>query len=498
MDTLRGFVDAVLDQQQTNRLVDAKYYSKPDFLSDNYELRRLVSAGGHGDRTDFYEFYWAHLMPTAAWDRLAGWYWVLMYRRFRDVPGRIKPIWLLSWLVLIGVVALGVYSSTHFLLGYPVAPGALDKAPWFLLLVIGILSATVRSFIGDAAVYLSPTPANIEARQKIRAAGLNLLDKVIASGRYDRVIVVGHSLGSIIGYDILSLAWQKRFDDVRARLTAAWQRGELPKIASVAIRNAEGLAKTIRDIDDPNEAEREELAGKWRRATWEVAEEQASNGDPWPISDFVTLGSPLTYANFLLARDDADFGRRTGERELPHCPPARELTRRFSFEHKGVDNQGRVQKAVVLNSAAVFAATAWTNLFYPSFAVLRGDFIGGPVAPLFWAGVRDVPVETSTWAGWLAHTHYWTRNPLDNSLATAPLPNLREALDLGRERKWPLNSQPAATTTAAANVATSIPDAETGARVVPAAIAPRRGHKAVNQKSPRLPLSKDPPTDPTL
>jgi hypothetical protein len=165
METLRGFVDVLLDQQQTNSLADAKYYSKPDFLSDNFELRRLVSAGGHGDRTDFYEFYWAHLMPTAAWDRLAGWYWVLMYRRFADVPGRIKPIWILSWLVFAFFAVLGVYSSARLLLGYPIAPGVLDKAPWFLLLVIGILSTTVRSFIGDAAVYLSPTPANIEARQ---------------------------------------------------------------------------------------------------------------------------------------------------------------------------------------------------------------------------------------------------------------------------------------------------------------------------------------------
>src|SRR6185436_5005644 len=86
METLRGFVDAVLNQGPSTSLADAKYYSKPDMLADNLELRRLVSAGGRDDRTDFYEFYWAHLIPTAAWDRLASWYWVLMWRRPKDVP----------------------------------------------------------------------------------------------------------------------------------------------------------------------------------------------------------------------------------------------------------------------------------------------------------------------------------------------------------------------------------------------------------------------------
>jgi len=437
METLRSFVDGVLDQPAGTSQVNARYYSKPDFLSGNYELRRLVSARGRDDRTDFYEFYWAHLMPTAAWNRLAGWYWVLMYRRLGDVPARIRPIWALSWATLIVAVLLGVYSSARFLLGYPIAPGLLDKAPWFLLAVLSGLSAIVRGFVGDAAVYLSPTPANIEARQKIRAAGLDLLDKVMSSGRYDRIIVVGHSLGAVIGYDVLSLAWQKHFDAVRARLSAAWANGERPAMASSAIRQAEAAAKVIRDAQPSTPADLEALAAFWRRCTWAVADEQDKNGDRWPVTDFVTLGAPLTYADLLLARNGDDFTRRTQERELPHCPPARELTGRFSFDHKGRDNAGGVQAAWVLNSAALFAATNWTNLYFPNRWLLRGDFVGGPVAPLFWAGVHDIPVVTRIWNGWLAHTHYWQRDDRDTDFATAPLIRLRQALDLGRKRPWP-------------------------------------------------------------
>lgn len=445
METLRGFIDGVLDQPASISQADAKYYSKPEFLSGNFELRRLVSAGGRGDRTDFYEFYWAYLLPTAAWNKLAGWFWVLMFRRLRDVPRRLKPVWAISWATLLLVIGLGAWSSAQYLLGHAVAPTPAAKAPWFLLAVLGLLSALVRSYVGDAAVYLSPAPANIEARQKIRAAGLDLLEKVMSSGRYDRVIVVGHSLGSVIGYDVLSLAWQKHFDAVRDQLSAAWARGELPKVVDAAIHAAEAVAKRLRDNEDFRPATLDRLAGEWRIASRAVADEQARNGFAWPVTDFVTLGSPLTHASMLLAQDKFDFTRRTQERELPHCPPARELSGRFSFQHKDIDDKGGEQRATVLHSAAMFAVTGWTNLYFRSFAIFHGDFVGGRVSPLFWAGVRDVRVRTRIWAGFLAHTQYWQRDERDFDPEVAPLPQLRAALDLKRKHSWPPAAQPVAT-----------------------------------------------------
>ncbi len=437
METLRGFVDGVLDQPPSTSQADAKYYSKPEFLSGNFELRRLVSAGGRGDRTDFYEFYWAHLMPTAAWNKLVGWFWVLMFRRLSSVPGRLKPVWAISWATLMLAIALGTSSSAQYLLGHAVVPTQAAKAPWLMLAVLGFLSALVRSYVGDAAVYLSPAPSNIEARQKIRAAGLDLLEKVMASDRYDRIIVVGHSLGSVIGYDVLSLAWQKHFDTMRDQLSANWARGELPKVEDAAIHAAEAVAKRLRDNEDFRPATLERLAGEWRIASRAVAAEQARNGFVWPVTDFVTLGSPLTHADMLLAKDKVDFTRRTQERELPHCPPARELSGSFSFQHKDIDNNGGEQRATVLHSAAMFAVTGWTNLYFQSYAIFHGDFVGGRVSPLFWAGVRDVRVKTRIWAGFLTHTHYWQRDKRDSDPKVSPLPQLRGALDLTRRHAWP-------------------------------------------------------------
>jgi hypothetical protein len=437
METLRGFVDAVLNQGPSTSQADAKYYSKPDLLADNRELRRLVSAGGRDDRTDFYEFYWAHLMPTAAWGRLASWYWVLMRRHPKNVPGQVMPLYLLSWLFFVIVFGFGLFEAIRYLIGHPIAASAVEKAPWLIIAAGGLLSATFRSYVGDAAVYLSPNPPNIEARQKIRAAGLALLDKVVASGRYDRIIVAGHSLGSVIGYDILTFAWQRHSEEVRSRISAEWRTGRLPQRQSAAIRHAEQIAKDIRDTPNPTPAQMAELAARWRLATWAVDAEQRGNGDGWLVTDFVTLGSPLTHGALLLAKDQADFARRARERELPHCPPVRELNGKFSFEHRDVDDRGRAQRAIVLNHAALFAVVGWTNLYFPCHFLLKGDLVGGPIAPLFWPGVRDIAVKTRIWAGWLAHTHYWRRHPADTDPATAPLPRLREALDLKRERRWP-------------------------------------------------------------
>jgi hypothetical protein len=427
METLRSFVDAVLDQSPSTSQADAKYYSKPDMLADNLELRRLVSGRGRDDRTDFYEYYWAHLMPIAPWDRLISWYWVLMARHPKNIPAPVMPLYVLSWLLFVGVFGLGASLARGFLRSDPVY-----NLPWLIIAIVGILSTLIRSYIGDAAVYLSASPRNIEARQKIRASGLALFDKLVSSGRYDRIIIVGHSLGAVIGYDILTFAWQRHSEAVRARISGAWAAGELPRRNSDAIQAAEKTAKVIRDITNPNAEQMTAFAADWRQTTHAVHAEQLSNGDGWLVTDFVTMGSPLTHGALLLAKDRADFERRARERELPHCPPVRELNGKFSFEHKDLDNQGRLQHAIVLNHAAVFAVTGWTNLFFPCRFILKGDLIGGPTAPLFWPGVRDVEVRTNIWRGWLAHTHYWQRDKRDRDPETAPVAQLRDALDLGR------------------------------------------------------------------
>lgn len=261
-----------------------------------------------------------------------------------------------------------------------------------------------------------------------------MLDRIAKSGRYDRIVVVGHSLGSVIGYDMLHFAWQRHVDAHRGQISAEWKSGRFPNIEKKEVRAAEQLAKTIRDNEAATRAELDSFWEQWQLAAWRVAEEMKRNDNNWLVTDFVTLGSPLTYGDLLLASNRQNFARRARERELPHCPPVRELNGRFSFEHKDRDDQDRPQHAWILNQASVFAATAWTNLYFPSWLLFGGDIIGGPIAPLFWAGVHDVEVQTKCWGGWLAHTRYWRRDARDVGSPGNPVVKLREALDLKRER----------------------------------------------------------------
>lgn len=99
------------------------------------------------------------------------------------------------------------------------------------------------SYLGDAARYLSPSPRNISLRQQVRANGIKLLRHLHASGRYDRIVVVGHSLGSVIGYDILKHYWHApplALDALRRALNLHLER----KAAEMALEEPERLAQS--------------------------------------------------------------------------------------------------------------------------------------------------------------------------------------------------------------------------------------------------------------
>lgn len=49
-------------------------WSKPDAVSDSFELRRLTTPQNKGGaRTDFIEFYWAHVMEGTSYGHIVAW-----------------------------------------------------------------------------------------------------------------------------------------------------------------------------------------------------------------------------------------------------------------------------------------------------------------------------------------------------------------------------------------------------------------------------------------
>lgn len=394
MATLRGFVDAVLADSKRN----PRYRSKPDVMSDLLETRCL-QAPRTRERplTDFYEFYWAHHMRDAKYSQVVGWLLRLVRRPPAAIPPGLKAAyWLSRGLILSGLLCL------LWALGIEIrgagTPGSLGLSErWPILAGLGAFvlqwvgSTFILGYVADAARYLHPDPGNIEARNKIRSEGIKLLKTLHASGKYRRIVIVGHSLGSVIGYDLIRTLWTELRKPVHP------------------YRCKQALLKEFGKKAQPlttGESRNPELFQQSQHNVWQ---EFRAIGIPWLITDFITLGSPLAHAQLLMADDVADFARKKLEYEFPTCPP-----------HPGEDlayNQTyRVGNSLcsvsVPHHGAPFACVRWSNLYFPYSRLIFGDLVGGPLAPAFGQGVRDIPVRPCV-DGWLAttvasHTQYWS------------------------------------------------------------------------------------------
>lgn len=395
MDTLRGFVDAVwtTDDSAHHPHAPASVWSKPDTISRSFELRRLTtSKNAAGVRTDFFEFYWAHMMTGTSVRHVLAWARVLLLRSPATVPRPLLVIW--AFLLALGLVVV-------FLAVQTVVPEAwrLVTVPRWVTGGLGAAFAwlsgpIVERIIGDAARYLNPAPTNVGRRQQIRAKGVELIERLHDAG-YERIIVVGHSLGSVIGYDVLTHAWALHNSSVEPRAH--------PLLDALEAEVAAGPV----EVD------------AYQRDQRRALDELQDHGLTWRVTDFVTLGSPLTYADILLASDAGQLAERQADREYPTCPPVLE-DGHFSYPP---DQVGRKP-----HHAAVFGLTRWTNLFFPARLLVFGDLVGGPLRPVFGTGVDDVRVTTRQRLGLLTHTLYWS---IPDGSVTAPhLTALRRAVRL--------------------------------------------------------------------
>lgn len=415
MATLRSFVEAVLapDAESGEPPV---YWSKPDLLSGSFELRRYHSrAGRKHPPIDFYEYYWADKMEGNALAHTLQWVNKLLLRRPGSVPPRLRKLWWLCWALLLLLAAL------LLLLGRVTPVGVLGVVA--TLLVGGaklVADLALRDWIGDAARYFDNRPANIGVRETIRRGAVELLSRVHESGEYRRVILVGHSLGSAIALDSLYHYWNM----VR-------ERHDCPDRPEQSALFA--LERLIRQPGEAGPADYRPL----QKAVWQ---ELRAHGGSCRVTDLITLGSPLTHLPFLTGLDDDEFRRRLAQRELPTCPPVLD-GKGIAYWTRYRTEAGESRSIATLHHAACFAATRWTNITFPHDGWFKGDPVGGPVAPLFGAGVEDLAVATRHWGGRLNHLDYWRDDPRDAGRSDAPLATLRRSLAIeegfGPARKRP-------------------------------------------------------------
>jgi hypothetical protein len=200
-------------------------------------------------------------------------------------------------------------------------------------------------------------------------------------------MIAAHSLGAYIAYDAIAYLWPQMANFHDGPLSAAKpptpiQRKELEAQAKVV------FAHPDKGLNADQQGELEEFQRR-QFALWLAMRHQ---GNPWLITDFVTFGTPMYFADLLYTRNRVQFDELVRTAQFPICPPRRGSQQveqeDLTVGHYGWNNQGKV----VLSHSAPFAVVRWTNLFFPAEMGFFGDWFGGRLRPLFGRGIVDRPV----------------------------------------------------------------------------------------------------------
>ena len=324
LDTLLPFADNLIEKPALPG--EPKFWSKPDRLSESFELRRLTARrSATRPTTDFYEYYWAHRIPVATYKQIITWIRRLLWTRPSNLIPKIRKFWYFSW----ATIVLAVLGYIYVLYDKTQKDSFFDNETYLfigvgIVLVLNILSALVNHFalkyVGDAARYLQPDPENIALRQEIRAKGIKLLRdlQTMEDGkqRYSRIVLVGHSLGSVIAYDILKNLWDEFNTSMESDRSSILEKLEASAFA------LEKLEREKEKNKHAIENQRIEFR-KLQRLYWHEQRSRVKEaGKPaWLVSDLITLGSPLVHANVLLNTSISSLEDRKKFKELPTCPP---------------------------------------------------------------------------------------------------------------------------------------------------------------------------------
>ncbi|MHA6296964.1 hypothetical protein [Devosia sp. CAU 1758] len=489
MGTIRDFVEALwqknpqLDTPGEDHPRPRPIWIVPDDKSGLYELQRITTPEHNGRRTDFFELYYADLLNATPLRNLWRWIRRLLWIDPAYVPDHMKWPWAVFWMLTVVTIisALGALLALPLLLDFNwyehffseeavrghiisltglvlillpkffrplqvlktiptpllivvIAVGVLDSFGWnghvVNLMLLGTLAyladTLLLPYFGDAASYLSAQTETVQSRQGVRNRGLALLKALHDDPEYDRVVVVAHSLGSVLAYDLLHILWRE--------VGPTKDNPPGPEAVSAFAALDEFVAAS------PQSDWSDESIEIYQKLQWRLFEAlRMQKGKPgttelsgWKISDLVTLGSPLSSAEFLITDGRDDFARMKTERVLPTAPAEPYDDTRGALFPDG-------QKGQVAHHAAVFSAVRWTNLYdrADSPIFLLGDAISGPLAgkDRFGRAVRDIRVEIA-WGrlGWrlFTHNHYWTDTAPEGEPPAPHITAFRDAVGVER------------------------------------------------------------------
>jgi hypothetical protein len=284
--------------------------------------------------------------------------------------------------------------------------------------VVGwFMNVLVAPYLGDVVRYVRATPSTVERRMMVRDRGIELLEALHAKRLddedmwrhtqadandqpyYDRIVIVGHSLGSIVAYDLLQLFWerhgpthhedwpasntkvQQALADVDQFVKQQWGKPQVQPFAKAKFFAAQATLQDMLRIEKPH----------------------------WRISDLITLGSPLAHSEFLLADSVAEMERAFDERRFATSPPHPDKARGPTMLYPG-----KGDSTLYPHFAAQFAVVKWTNIHDHSHNPLLGDLISGALGWLFGPGIEEHEVAIMRpKRPWIirrifTHTQYWS------------------------------------------------------------------------------------------
>ena len=408
MSTLRGFVEAVwtrshyLPQTLQAKLAapgslglerPATYWITPDPLTGSHELRRITTPyDDQNRRTDFLELYWADITQGTTRERLYAWLRSLLWRKRSDIPADVLRLYRATVIFVILLVLAALALAFSFW------QRSLDAASVVIILALSsvlfwALDHFVLPYFGDVAILCAGGGRDgREARTGSPAGALPCCAKLLDDKDYDRIVLVSHSLGSMIAYDLLA--------DTVGRAPAAESQTSRPTAQYPSARSMPSQKFAQMPGRPPPSHDKVRPWGVPARHNGGSTRRSERRG--WKISDFVTLGQPTARMPSSSALTTWRNGSRASQNAASElCPPLSDRRREAEdrlFQPDLDPKSGRRIRAI--HHGAAFAATRWTNIFDIGNLLTTGDPISGSMEENFGPGVEECPcgaVPESPW-----------------------------------------------------------------------------------------------------
>ena len=143
----------------------------------------------------------------------ARWIWRILKGLRRDLEDGKTALYTVAsavafFALIAGVVILVDFFMETFSENAPAGSPLARHAAWPLLVAASIyIRRILVQFAGDVAIYVMPYKLDAfnDLRREIKQRVYQAAKAVYSERGYDRVIVVGHSLGSVIAYDALNM-----------------------------------------------------------------------------------------------------------------------------------------------------------------------------------------------------------------------------------------------------------------------------------------------------